>query len=155
MTLSAEVKGLEALQKKLRSPLFKQPLRNLLSDAADIAEIKAKRAAPKDTSSMARNITPDVGSTKAKVSLPRNLEYYHVMEFGRKPGGKLPPLPAIAAWARRKGISASAVFPIARAIARRGIKGRFFMRQAELAVNKAMPGLLRKMGEEVGLEWQD
>ena len=153
MPLDIEV-DVEPLTNKLTSALWKKPLNKLFVRATTVAEAKAKQAAPKDTGSMARNIQSKVGSTKANVSLPRNLDYYHVMERGRRPGGRMPPVDAIAGWLRRKGLPHNA-FAVARSIARRGIKGRFFMRQGFVATQKAMPNLLRKMGEEVGLKWQD
>ena len=152
--LTVEIVGLEELGKKLRSPLFKKPLKRLLTDASNIGEKVARAKAPKDTSSLTRDIRAEVRSLSARVHAPRNLEYYRVMEEGRRPG-KFPPLSAISAWATRKGIPQGAVYVIARAIARRGIKGRFFMRQGKVAVEKAMPGLLRRMGRAVGLKWQD
>lgn len=154
-SISFTILGVEELERKLTSKLWKQPLRELFKSATDVAEIKAKREAPKATGSMSRDIHAKISTTKAIVHMPRNLDYYHVMERGRRPGGRLPPLDAISRWAAVKGISQSAVFPIARSIARRGIKGRFFMRQGFVATQKAMPGLLRKMGREVGLIWQD
>lgn len=141
--------------KNLKSKLFKKPLRKLLSNASLIGERVAKSEAPKDTGSLVRDIRASVSSLSAKVTLPRNLTYYHVMEEGRRPGAKMPPPRELHGWMRRHGIPVGAAFVIARSIARRGIKGRFFMRQGAAAVNKKMPGLLRKMGKEVGLIWQD
>jgi hypothetical protein len=154
VTLNIDVQGTEELNRKLTSKIWKKPLRKLFTRATVIAENKARNEAPKDTGSMVRNLTANISTTKASVSLPRNLDYYHVMEKGRRPGGRMPPLDAIAGWLRRKGSTANA-FVVARSIARRGIKGRFFMRQGYVATQKAMPKLLRKMGEEVGLIWQD
>ena len=141
--------------KDLKSKLFKKPLKHLLQNSSALAERVAKGAAPKDTSSMARDIRADVRSLSAKIHLPRNLEYYHVMEEGRRPGRKMPPPRELHGWMRRHGIPLGMAFVIARSIARRGIKGRFFMRQSFVATTKAMPRFLRKMGEEVGLIWQD
>lgn len=45
------------------------------------------------------------------------------VEAGRRPG-KAPPLPVIREWVLSKGMDAGAAFPIARKIARDGIKGR-------------------------------
>lgn len=154
MVVSFEIKGAEEISSTLKASLWKKPLRKLFVRATVIAENKARNEAPKDTGSMARNIQSNISSTKASVSLPRNLAYYHVMEEGRRPGGRMPPVDAIAGWLRRRGSSANA-FVVARSIARRGIKGRFFMRQGFVATQKAMPKLLRKMGEDVGLKWQD
>lgn len=46
------------------------------------------------------------------------------VERGRLPGGRMPPVSIISAWAVRHGMPARAGWPIARAIARRGIKPR-------------------------------
>ena len=45
------------------------------------------------------------------------------VEKGRRPG-KRPPMSAIQRWMAAKGIPSRAAFPIARAIGKRGIKGR-------------------------------
>ncbi len=156
MPFDIQVVNLTEFKRSLKDPrLFKVPLRNLLTDASNLGERVAKDKAPKDTASMARDIQASVQKTTAKVSLPRHLKYYRVMEEGRRPGSKMPPPQELHGWLRRHGIPLGAAFVIARSIARRGIKGRFFMRQAAAAVDKKMPSLLRKMGEEVGLKWQD
>jgi hypothetical protein len=48
-------------------------------------------------------------------------DYFEVVDKGRRPG-TYPPIQAIANWARTKGISQGAVFPIAKSIYRFGIK---------------------------------
>lgn len=58
--------------------------------------------------------------------------YAAVIEYGRRPGARFPPRNAIIDFAQRKlGLSRKeaerAAFPIARAIARRGIRGRFVL----------------------------
>ena len=54
-----------------------------------------------------------------------SLEYADYGKYvisGRRPGAKMPPISKIQAWTRLKGIPLSAAFPIARAIAKNGIK---------------------------------
>ena len=156
MPYTVRTPNLAEFQKSLKDPaLFKKPLHKLLNRASLHGEAVAKAKAPKDTSSMARDIKASVQSVSAKVSMPRNLTYYSVMEEGRRPGGKMPPPRELHGWMRRHGIPLGMAFVIARSIARRGIKGRFFMRQAAQSIHKKMPGYLRDMGEEVGLKWQD
>lgn len=46
------------------------------------------------------------------------------VERGRRAGATMPPLAPIRAWALRHGMPAAAAWPIARAIARRGIPAR-------------------------------
>ena len=46
------------------------------------------------------------------------------VEGGRKPNNTMPPIPAIREWVIAKGMRADAAFPVARKIAKRGIKPR-------------------------------
>jgi hypothetical protein len=55
----------------------------------------------------------------------RNVKAHAVfVERGRRAGAAQPPIAPIRAWALRRGLPASAAWPIARAIARRGIPAR-------------------------------
>ena len=74
---------------------------------------------------------------------PAATEYASVMEMGRKPGGKMPPVSVIAAWAHRKGIMISA-FVLARSIARKGIKGHFMFRNAARKGKSAVMAIWHK-----------
>jgi hypothetical protein len=75
------------------------------------------------------------------------------IDRGRAPssvrGGKMPPPDVLAAWASRNGIAQEAAVFIARAIARRGIKGRFFMRKSRAHIRKIMPLLLEDAAREI------
>lgn len=51
------------------------------------------------------------------------------VEGGRRAGARMPPLAAILPWVLRRGMPASAAFPVARKIAKRGIKPRRVMTQ--------------------------
>lgn len=58
--------------------------------------------------------------------------YAGVIEGGRRPGSRFPPMKLVARWAQRRlGLSekeaARAAYPIAKAIAKRGLKGRKVM----------------------------
>lgn len=55
--------------------------------------------------------------------------YFNVIENGRKPGSKQPPLSAIIEWTKSKGIPESAAFPIAKNIGKFGIKPRPVLKQ--------------------------
>jgi hypothetical protein len=58
-----------------------------------------------------------------------HVEYARYVLEGRRPGGKMPPWRAIADWLKVKGLGSSraSAWAIARAIARRGIKGRDYL----------------------------
>jgi len=51
-----------------------------------------------------------------------NMPYAPVMEFGRTPGGKMPPIEAIEKWCKFRGIPEEAVWAVAKSIAVKGIK---------------------------------
>lgn len=61
---------------------------------------------------------------------PAVKEYAPVVEFGRQPGGRFPPIDVIAEWMQRKGITGVTPFVIARAIAVKGTRGHFMFRDA-------------------------
>lgn len=78
----------------------------------------------------------------------------HVLpvEFGRAPGRKQPPPGALRDWLRRHGLPESMEYPLARAIARRGIQALPHLHPAiERARNRHVANLtngLKKAGEE-------
>lgn len=84
--------------------------------------------------------------------------YSPIIDGGRRPGSKMMPLHEARAWARRRlGLSESeakkAAFPIARAIARRGLAPRRVM-SADEAVDRmaklVRDEVLRELREELG-----
>jgi len=72
----------------------------------------------------------------------------HTLESGRAQGAQMPNVGAIQAWANARGIGGYA-FVIARAIARRGLKGRFFKAKALRQTRAAIPAMLTRMGRDV------
>jgi len=61
---------------------------------------------------------------KATVLVGSNAPHASPTEFGRSAGARMPPPDALKPWLRRKGLPESMAFPLARAIARRGIQAR-------------------------------
>lgn len=75
--------------------------------------------------------------------------YADIIERGRRRGRRPPPSKAIELWARRRlGLSAkeakAAAFPIARAIGRRGLKGRRVLASAKLPMMKVVMAEVRR-----------
>lgn len=69
------------------------------------------------------------------------MPYAGVIEYGRRGNSAMPPLKAIEDWARRRlGLSQKeakrAAFPIAKAIAKRGLQGRYVLTGAELDIQR-------------------
>ncbi len=154
--LSVDVVGLERLGRALNPKIINGPMRELLQKAAREGTRTAKGEAPKDTHALERSITPQVKPLSARVYTRRAATYFPVMEFGRRPGAKMPPPQKLRGWARRHGFGTTpgALFVLARSIARRGIKGRFFMRAGAQKVRRNMPGYLRTMGKQIGHDFE-
>ena len=85
--------------------------------------------------SIGSQVIQDTGSVVGKVgSTLKSEEYPVVIEFGRRPGAKMPPPSALERWVHLVlGVpdnkAASVAFNVARSIARKGIKGRRFMQR--------------------------
>lgn len=80
----------------------------------------------------------NVRDTKKGAQLYNPLPYAIVIEKGRKPGGKMPPVSAIEKWLRVKGKASgdvrSTAYLIARAIAKNGTKGRHILEKTMPAI---------------------
>lgn len=124
----------------------------IVAQASDFGRKAAAEGAPQDTGAISRDIMATVHGLSAKVHT--GLAGAVTVEYGRRSGSALPPVSAIKAWAQRHGIDESLAYPIARAIARRGIKGRFFMkRAAEQLRNIELPRLLKQTAREIESAW--
>lgn len=154
MTAALEVKvvGFDKVYGKVTDPkIITRPLEKLLTDLGLLAQRVARQQAPRDTATLQRSIGLEVKPLYATVAT--HLVYASVMEFGRRPGARMPPLKALEGWARRHGFDKDSIFVLARAIARRGIKGRFFMKKAAIAVEKDMPSRVNAMIRAIEREW--
>lgn len=98
----------------------------LLNTAIDMQRDSAKEA-PVDTGTLQSVIRLSRSNLRYRV-YPES-DYAVYAHDGRKPG-KQPPVEAVESWARRKGIDP---FLVARAIGRKGTKGKPFL---EIAFNK-------------------
>jgi hypothetical protein len=78
-------------------------------------------------------------------------DYLKYVDKGRRPG-TYPPISAISKWTRLKGISQTAVFPIARKIKEKGIKPTNVIEKTLKAMNQQRK--LRKF-EEGAEDWVD
>jgi len=119
---------------------------------------QAQGNAPRDLGGLQQDIAMEVAPLQGRVHIvgsSRGLKAL-VVERGRGPGKKMPPASALAPWAARHGIAAEPrmLFVIARAIGRRGIRGRFYMRRARTAVRRKMRDeVLPKMARQAEALW--
>lgn len=150
--IEVQVRGLAELARRTPDRLLQPVLRELLTHAALYAERAAREGAPKDTANLARSIAHEVRPELARVYSP--LLYARVMELGRRPGARMPPPAALRGWARRHGM-AGLEFVLARSIARRGIRGRFYMRKAAEGLARAeLPRLIERARRRLEELWR-
>lgn len=140
-----------------------------------IGERSARSGAPKDTGGGARSIVSQQSGLTGEVSSP--LIAVSVMDQGRRPGATMPPPAALVPWVRRHGLGIGAswsvtsrrrlgsrttqrsqdleaAFLIARAIGRRGIRGKGFFAQAANDMIRSLPAELQRAAAEIGESWK-
>jgi len=148
MVAEIEIQGLAEVEARLKSDLFGKPLASMLSDLAKVGQRAAKAGAPAHV-----QIRRSTQTLTAKVRAVSPRGDAATQEIGRQPGAKMPPESALAVWMATKGIPQELTFVIARAIKRRGSKGRFFMVRAESAIEDAMPERVERMAREIEGAW--
>jgi hypothetical protein len=150
--ITIELVGLEELSRKLKPRLYEQAVATLMEDITIVGERTAKQRAPRDTGALKRSIHSQAKPFSARIF--SNLGYAVPVEYGRGRNKRMPPPSALHGWLRRHGKPASAAFVVARAIGRRGIKGRFFMRAAEEAIRAKLPSMMDRTVRAIGKRWK-
>ena len=98
---------------------------------------------------LSNSIENKVTNMRGEVGIYGNaMKYGYVQEFGRKPGGRMPPVDALKGWARRRLGDENLAFPVARSIAKKGTKPQPFF---EPGVKQSMPSV-NKFIEKAGLK---
>jgi phage gpG-like protein len=115
-------------------PVIDREIKTALTKSGLVVEGRAKELAPVDTGKLRQSITTQVRTDSALVG--SNLQYAPTMEFGRRPGATMPPAGALIGWMTRHGMDTRMEFALRRAIARRGIPEKRFLRGA-LEQNRA------------------
>lgn len=151
LDIDLDTAQLRRLLNRLRPADALAGIATLLRNVSIFTERHAKEGAPKDTSNLARSIAWDAQPLSARVYSP--LAYAAVMEAGRRPGAKMPPPDALRGWMRRHGMGPAGAWALARSIARRGIKGRFFMKAARDKAEAKLPDFLRTMRADLEARW--
>lgn len=172
-TIKVDLKNYAAYQMKLGKEMHAAVLRGVRDGAArciPILQAATEQAPPASQGGAPRAF--DTGNYKRSwkvvptedgANVFNDAPYASVIEDGRRVGARQPPLSAIEAWARRKlysdsgkgklgpkltpkrraSMAAAAAFPIARAIARRGLKPRGVMNVI------AMPKMTEAMEQSI------
>lgn len=104
-----------------------------LEDTAAKIAHDARRDVKRDTGALAASITYDVwGTSHGEVwgKVFSGKPYAAAVEFGRAPGGPMPPEGELLRWMARKGIPEEAEYAIRRKIAVQGIEPAPYLRPA-------------------------
>lgn len=160
--IKVEITGLTELKASLRQLRKLEPMRaEVLEPAARLGQSVAKGAAPESAGQY--NVRGDISRrvTARTARVFTHEQGAKFVEYGRRAGAKQPPLEGAAGrwsdhlgqWAVAHGIPKNRLYVIARAIARRGVKGRFFMRAGREAVRAALPGYLANCARALESLW--
>lgn len=112
-----------------------------------LVEGDARRGVKRDTGRLQNSITHSIsgGGGNLTGEVGPSVKYGLYVERGRRPG-KPPPVSAVAAWARRHGVSP---YLVARAIGRKGVKAAPFLLPAYRANTAKIHDLFAKVGLKV------
>jgi hypothetical protein len=137
LILDIDIEG-DAITDLMAYPqLVSHELTAAMNKALPALERQVKSRAPVNTGALRASINHQILSPFPNLvgSVGTPVEYGIVMEEGRKPGSRMPPVDAIKLWVVRKlGIppaeADSVAFVIARSIGRKGIKGREYFKES-------------------------
>lgn len=119
LSISQYIAELQRIQKE-QTPRVAQALLRSAEDGARLARKRTYERKVVDTGEFAEGWHAEKRGDGA--AIVNNADDAAFADGGREPG-KAPPLDAIRAWAKRRGLPESAVFPISRKIAQEGTEG--------------------------------
>lgn len=155
--ITYEVKGLAELLAKTSAPaaLLGAPLRKGLTTSALLVQGEAQRLVPVDTGNLRRTITHrvDGAALPTFAMVGTNAQYAVTIHDGRRAGKAPPPVQALLGWARRHGIPSDRVYLVARAIGRKGFKGRPFLTNALAAMRGQIDRALGQTARDIEARW--
>lgn len=114
-----------------------------ISNMKNVLESKGKIATGYLISSFSKEILSD---TKIKITYA---DYGRYVDGGRLPGGKMPPINSIKNWCQVKGIPESMAFPIAKSIAKKGIKPVNFTQVFYDGLESLVSELSQRVADEI------
>ena len=152
--IAVKVDGLDAIVRKLNgNVLYAGPLRTALTKSAMAIETGAKQLVPVDTHHLQRSITHHVDPSPVPLyaEVGTNVKYAPMVHEGRR-AGRAPRTEYLVGWAKRHGYTGS-LFVLARAIGRRGIKARPFLKDAFSKAQHQVTGYLSAAAREIEAIW--
>ena len=143
------VVGVDRLRRKLAPKLADEAMAGLIRTASREAESYAKQRV-RSVQSVADSIHLEPHSLSADLKSMHPASVH--VEVGRRPGAPAPPSSALIGWMSRHGITVSP-WVISRAIARRGIRGRYFMRGAKSRFRTRLRSYLKQAEADIQKAW--
>jgi hypothetical protein len=165
---AVRIKGLDELRKQIKDypKIAGKHYRKAMRKSVTTIEEKVKPLTPLFRGRLRQSIVSEVRGTGVELTgvVGSNLKkeaYPAVMEFGRKPGAKMPPPKALERWVwlvlkPPKKMVKGIAFVIARAIGKRGIKGKRFLqrgferskRQVYANFSKALADIVKELAQQ-------
>jgi hypothetical protein len=115
-----------------------------------IVQDQVRRASPPPVNTEAYRQAWKAADLERGAVIYNALPYAAVIEHGRRPGARMPPVSALVPWVMRKlkvkgeGAARGIAFVIARRIAQRGLPARGILAAAKPAINAAVNAAVRK-----------
>ncbi len=150
--LNVNMRGLRKLVKKADTAILRKPMRTFFTKTGVKVQGESRRRAPVDTGTLRNSIVYNVDKRPLPlwVKIGSNKKYAPFQEFGTRP--HFPPPSALSTWARRHGLPSG--FLAARAIARRGIKGKEYMQKGLRASRESIKAYLADAAKAVEKAWR-
>lgn len=123
ITIRIDLPTMQATLHRLDPRRLDHPVVAAMNESLGYLQGEVQKRTPIDTGLGRGSVFTDLRGQPAGLRgiVASPLVHMLVLERGRKPGGRMPPVEAIRAWLVRKGGDASMAFVVARAIARRGL----------------------------------
>ena len=152
MQIEVQITGMNELIKKVGNTpeLLGAPLRNFFTHSTLTLQKEAQMNTPVDTGRLRASETIKIDTSPIPLwgRVGTNVYYGVFVEEDTRP--HFPPIQALAGWGRRHGI---VPFLIARAISRRGTKGRHMFRQSLETNKEQINNLLGGAANEIETAW--
>jgi len=160
--MRVEVRGLERLRRKMDEAL--EPVRDVIVELVAYADKEVRRNAkphPGDVGKLGvgGNIQHEVSPAGTPLDDVQGRVYTNSpivgeVDRGRKPGGRRPPIKALARWAGRHGIPEERGFYLARAIQRKGSEPVEMFEQAATATEDVAERATGEAAREIERRWR-
>jgi hypothetical protein len=148
MTFTVEVKGLDTFQNA--GPEVDKALRAIVYSAGTLVHAEIVQRTPADLGALRASIHLEVSGFLDTLSarITTGMNYADVVERGRQPNRKPPPIAAILPWVQRNipGVEdpRAAAFLIARSIGRKGTEGAHMFEEGAKASQARVKALFER-----------